>query len=397
MKADILTEPVSALEKLMTRVLEQSKGWLGFDRFMALALYAPNLGYYSARTQPIGLMASSGSDFVTAPQMSPFFSRALASSIEEALRVTDTQEVWEFGAGTAEMAFEILSTLGDKITRYVILEVSVHLKDLQAQKLDAFKHKVVWLTELPERFEGVVVGNEVLDAMPVKLLQRQQGQWFEVGVSKAQPDLSSDPATDKVSLRQTPLSMDVQCDLSKPWAWEWAWALQETDLKPPLEIEGTHDYLTEIHPQGEAFVKTLADRLQKGAVFLIDYGFPEREYYHEQRSSGTLMCHQGHLADSNPLVSVGLKDITAHVNFTSVALSAQEAGLHVLGYTTQAHFLINSGLLDLLETASTQERAMAQKLITEHEMGELFKVIALGVGPMWEPKGFRQGDRSHTL
>jgi SAM-dependent MidA family methyltransferase len=164
-----------------------------------------------------------------------------------------------------------------------------------------------------------------------------------------------------------------------------------------LEIEGEHDYLTEIHPQGEAFVKTLADRLQKGAVFLIDYGFPEREYYHEQRSSGTLMCHQGHLADSNPLVSVGLKDITAHVNFTSVALSAQEAGLHVLGYTTQAHFLINSGLLDLLETASTQERAMAQKLITEHEMGELFKVIALGVGPLWEPKGFRQGDRSHTL
>ena len=282
-------------------------------------------------------------------------------------------------------------------TRYVILEVSVHLKDLQAQKLDAFKHKVVWLTELPERFEGVVVGNEVLDAMPVKLLQRQKGQWFEVGVSKAQSALSSDPATDKVSLHQTPLSMDVQCDLSKPWAWDWTWALQETDLKPPMEIEGEHDYLTEIHPQGEAFVKTLADRLQKGAVFLIDYGFPEREYYHEQRSSGTLMCHQGHLADSNPLLSVGLKDITAHVNFTSVALSAQEAGLHVLGYTTQAHFLINSGLLDLLETASIQERAMAQKLITEHEMGELFKVIALGVGPMWEPKGFHQGDRSHTL
>ena len=264
----------------MTRVLEQSNGWLGFDRFMALALYAPNLGYYSARTQPIGLMASSGSDFVTAPQMSPFFSRALASSIEEALRVTGTREVWEFGAGTAEMAFEILETLGDKITRYVILEVSVHLKDLQAQKLEAFKDKVIWLAELPVRIEGVVVGNEVLDAMPVKLLQRQKGQWFEVGVSKAQSALSSDPPSDEISLRQTPQSEDVKCDPSKAraWDWDWAWALQETDLKPPLEIEGEHDYLTEIHPQGEAFVKTLADRLQKGAVFLIDYGFPEREY-----------------------------------------------------------------------------------------------------------------------
>jgi len=387
-----LTDPVSALEKFMIRVLEQSNGWLGFDRFMALALYAPNLGYYSARTKPIGWMPSSGSDFVTAPQMSPFFSRALASSIEEALRVTGTREVWEFGAGTAEMAYEILSTLGDKITRYVILEVSVHLKDLQAQKLEAFKDKVVWLSELPERIEGVVVGNEVLDAMPVKLLQRQKGQWFEVGVSKAQALESSDSTQRDVSSAKASLPSSIQSDLSV----NWTWALQETDLKPPLEIEGEHDYVTEIHPQGEAFVKTLADRLQKGAVFLIDYGFPEREYYHEQRSSGTLMCHQGHLADSNPLVSVGHKDITAHVNFTSVALSAQESGMHVLGYTTQAHFLINSGLLELLDMASHQERAMAQKLITEHEMGELFKVVAFGTTE-WEPMGFAHGDRSYAL
>jgi len=365
-----LTESVSALEKLMTRVSEQSNGWLGFDRFMAMALYTPNLGYYSSRTKPIGLMASNGSDFVTAPQISSFFSRSLASSIEEALSVTGTQEVWEFGAGNGEMAYEILNTLGDKIKRYVILEVSVHLKETQEKKLEAFKHKVVWLEQLPECFEGVVVGNEVLDAMPVKLLQRQAGQWFELGVSKA-------PA----------LEPSVH----------WTWALKDTALKPPLEIEGSHDYLTEIHPQSEAFVKTLADRLEKGAVFLIDYGFPEREYYHEQRSGGTLMCHQGHLADSNPLVSVGQKDITAHVNFTSIALSAQDAGMHVLGYTTQAHFLINSGLLELMQSASITERVMAQKLITEHEMGELFKVIALGVGPVWEPLGFRQGDRSHTL
>jgi len=325
--------------------------------------------------------------------MSPFFSRSFASSIDEALSVTDTQDVWEFGAGTGEMAYEILSALGDKISSYVILEVSAHLKDIQAQKLEAFKHKVVWRTELPERIQGVVVGNEVLDAMPVKLLQRQAGQWFEVGVSKTQAAESSVLPSRDAAPSNPPLALCAKSDDSM----HWTWALKETQLRPPLEISGAHDYLTEIHPQGEAFVKTLADRLQKGAVFLIDYGFPEREYYHEQRSGGTLMCHQAHLADSNPLVSVGLKDITSHVNFTGIALSAQEAGMHVLGYTTQAHFLINSGLLDLLETASTPERAMAQKLITEHEMGELFKVISFGVGLVWEPKGFRQGDRSHTL
>jgi SAM-dependent MidA family methyltransferase len=164
-----------------------------------------------------------------------------------------------------------------------------------------------------------------------------------------------------------------------------------------LPIEGEHDYLTEIHPQAEAFIRTLADRLQQGAVFLIDYGFPEREYYHPQRHMGTVMCHHLHRADGNPLVHVGAKDITAHVNFTGIAMAAQDAGMQVLGYTSQAHFLINSGLLPPLAEASLAERAMAQKLITEHEMGELFKVIALGVGEPWEPMGFVQGDRSHAL
>ncbi len=367
---------MTPLLQLINRLLGQSQGWLSFDRFMALALYAPNWGYYSARTQPIGLMASSGSDFVTAPQMSPYFSRALAHSVAEALRETQTDEVWEFGAGTAQMAHEILSTLGNTIKRYVIVEVSAHLRDVQAQKLEPYKDKVIWLDQLPEQFSGVVVGNEVLDAMPVKLIQRTSGTWHEVGVTNIQNTNTSHPA-----------SLDLQ------------WANRETTLRPPLEIAGDHDYLTEIHPQAEAFIKTLADRLQRGTVFMIDYGFPEHEYYHEQRSSGTLMCHQGHLADANPLIAVGQKDITAHVNFTSIALSAQEAGMTVLGYTTQAHFLINSGLLDLLEHASPSERAMAQKLITEHEMGELFKVLALGVGVRadWEPIGFQLGDRSHTL
>ena len=173
---------------------------------------------------------------------------------------------------------------------------------------------------------GVVLGNELLDAMPVQLLVRKDRVWHERGVV-------------------------AQIQADHPWAW----SDRVTTLRPPIDIEGEHDYLTEIHPQAEAFVRTLAQRLSAGAVFLLDYGFPEREYYHPQRHMGTLMCHQGHRSDTNPLVDVGDKDITAHVNFTSVAVSAQEAGLEVLGYTSQARFLINCGLVELLEQASWGE------------------------------------------
>ena len=229
---------------------------------------------------------------------------------------------------------------------------------------------------LPEQLSGVVVGNEVLDAMPVQLLVRAQGVWHERGVVWT---------GDATQLLQ--------------------WQDRVTELRPPLEVAGEHDYLTEIHTQAEAFVRTLADRMNAsvaaggkgGAAFLIDYGFPEHEYFHPQRHMGTLMCHQLHQADTDPLQDVGAKDITAHVNFTGMALAGQDAGLHVLGYTSQAHFLINSGVLPPLVDAPLPEKAMAQKLITEHEMGELFKVIAFGTGEPWEPLGFAQGDRSHTL
>jgi SAM-dependent MidA family methyltransferase len=155
--------------------------------------------------------------------------------------------------------------------------------------------------------------------------------------------------------------------------------------------------VVEIHPQAEAFMRSLAQRLVRGAAFFIDYGFPEREYYHPQRVGGTLMCHRAHRADAEPLVDVGLKDITAHVNFTGVALAAQEAGLSVLGYTSQARFLMNCGLVDLMAQASVAERANAAKLVTEHEMGELFKVLGLACGEGFDALGFERGDRSHTL
>jgi SAM-dependent MidA family methyltransferase len=173
-----------------------------------------------------------------------------------------------------------------------------------------------------------------------------------------------------------------------------------TALRPPLDaplvsfVPGT---VTEIHPQAEAFIRTLAGKLTRGAAFFIDYGFPEAEYYHPQRTAGTLMCHRAHQADDRPLEDVGSKDITAHVNFTGIALAGQDAGLDVLGYTSQARFLFNCGLADLLAAADLRERAMAQKLVTEHEMGELFKVIAFGKGLTLDPLGFAAGDRMHTL
>jgi SAM-dependent MidA family methyltransferase len=169
-------------------------------------------------------------------------------------------------------------------------------------------------------------------------------------------------------------------------------------LQPPFDGPFLPGTVTEIHPQAEAFVRTLAGHLEEGAAFFIDYGFPEAEYYHPQRHGGTLMCHRAHMADTDPLADVGEKDITAHVNFTGIALAAQDAGLDVIGYTSQARFLVNCGIAPLLEAASLRERAMAQKLITEHEMGELFKVIGFaspGLG--FEPIGFSEGDRLHRL
>ena len=355
----------TALRKLVAEQAARAGGWLPFDRYMALALYAPGLGYYANTSRKFGSMPGSGSDFVTAPEMSPLFGRALAAQLREALERTGTDEIWEFGAGSGALARELLQALGDRVRRYTIVEISASLRERQQQALQPFAGRVQWANELPAAMQGVVVGNEVLDAMPVKLLARQGGAWHERGVV----------------LR----------------AGQLAWEDRPTELRPPLEPAGPQDYLTEIHPQAQAFVRTLAERLEAGAAFFIDYGFPEAEYYHPQRHMGTLMCHRGHMADADPLETPGEKDITAHVDFTGIALAAQEAGLPTLGYATQGRFLLNAGLTALLEDASQAERIAAQRLVAEHEMGELFKVLALHRGPFWDALGFRQGDRTHTL
>ena len=354
------------LEKLHAAIAKAG-GWLPFDRFMALALYEPGLGYYANARQKFGVMPASGSDFVTAPGLTPLFGQTLAVQVGQALAQTGTDEVFEFGAGTGALALQLLDALGDQVRRYTIIDLSGALRERQSQTLAPHARKVRWLDAWPEAIEGVVVGNEVLDAMPVQLLARKGGVWHARGVILAEESL--------------------------------AWADRPTDLRPPVEIEGDHDVLTEIHPQAEAFVASLAERLlagRGGAAFLLDYGFPEAEYYHPQRHMGTLMCHHLHRADDQPLEKVGLKDITAHVNFTGIALAAQNAGLQVLGYTCQAHFLFNLGLAQRMEAAPLAERVQAARLVNEHEMGELFKVIGLGTTD-WPAQGFVHGDRTHRL
>jgi SAM-dependent MidA family methyltransferase len=380
---DIVSEPASVTSVLRARIADaiaREGGWLPFDRFMAMALYEPGLGYYANASPKFGQMpagvAGQGSDFVTAPELSPLFGQTLARQVAQALVATGTDQVWEFGAGTGAFALQVLDALralGQAPRRYTIVDLSGSLRERQRATLARHADRVVWVDQLPERFEGVVLGNEVLDAMPVQLLYRRGGQaggvWHERGVALA----------DDGSL---------------------AWADRPTALRPPLDIEGPHDYLTEIHPQAEAFIRTLADRWQRGAAFFIDYGFPDAEYYHPQRHMGTLICHRAHRSDDDPLADLGLKDITAHVNFTGIALAAQDAGLSVLGYTSQGRFLINAGLLEAAKDAGPRENAMLGKLVNEHEMGELFKVIGLAPGVSaagWDPIGFSAGDRTHRL
>jgi len=394
------TTPGDALAARISARIAAAGGWMPFDDFMAEALYAPGLGYYSGGRRIFGLGPGSGSDFVTAPELSPFFGRALAVQVREALTASGTGRVYEFGAGSGALAEQLLEALDaddaddDGILKVpvdlTIIEVSGPLRERQQARLARFAPRVQWLDAWPVTIEGVVVGNEVLDAMPVKLLHRSGGRWHERGVvDLADPASAARAAVGSNDGRHRFAFADLEA----------AFALEGETQAAAVLMDGffPDGSVTEIHPIAESFVASLADRLQRGVALLVDYGFPEHEYYHPQRLGGTLMCHQAHRADGDPLVDVGAKDITAHVNFSGIALAAQEAGMTVLGYTSQARFLINCGLVDLLAAASVGERANAQKLVNEHEMGELFKVIALARGCELDPVGFRAGDRSHML
>jgi SAM-dependent MidA family methyltransferase len=358
----------TALAERIAGAIDAAGGWLPFSAFMAMALYEPGLGYYASGRVVVGRMPESGSDFVTAPELSPLFAHALARQVDEALAVSGSDEIFEFGAGSGALAAALLSMLGPRVRRYSIVELSAPLRERQREATRAHAGVVRWLDALPERMRGVVVGNEVLDAMPVDLLHFDGRAWCERGV--------------------------VRGEEGRPFAF----VDLPTTLVPPNAPALPAGTTTETHEQAEAFVATLAERMERGAAFFLDYGFPESEYYHPQRSGGTLMCHRAHRADPDVLGDVGAKDITAHVDFTAIALTGQEAGFAVAGYTSQARFLLNCGIGEFMERASLRARAEAAMLINEHEMGELFKAIAFTKGlPDYAPLGFASGDRRHRL
>ena len=366
-----------ALSRHIADVIEQAGGWIDFANYMELALYSPGLGYYSAGAQKFG---ESG-DFVTAPELSPLFAQALACQAAQVLTECGG-DILELGAGSGRLALELLRALQQAEAlpeRYLILELSADLRERQRalieQEAPALLPRVHWLGALPEQFTGLVLGNEVLDALPAHLVQHTNTGWQERGVVRA----------------------------GNGFAWQDK-PLTEGQLLAvanALSIDG--DYLTEINLAAPALIRSLVERLDRGALLFIDYGFPRAEYYHPQRGQGTLMCHYRHHAHADPFDLPGLTDITAHVDFTAMAEAAVDAGLSLLGYTSQANFLINCGITDLLrgqspsDPAYMRQAAALQKLMSPAEMGELFKVIALGKGIDAPLLGFVRGDRGHAL
>jgi SAM-dependent MidA family methyltransferase len=371
--------------------IESSGGRIAFSRYMDLALYAPGLGYYSGGATKLG----SAGDFITAPEMTPLFAQALATQVAAILDSTRDREVVELGAGSGKLAADLLRALATHSalpSRYTILEVSPDLLARQRETLErrAPEHaaRVRWIDALPEKIDGAVIANEVLDAIPCTLLVRQAGQWRERGVGW---NGETAPETER----------DVEI---KRFAWSDTPADSRDATLAALRFPPDGDYMSEINPAAEALVEDVGRRMTGGAALLIDYGFPRAEYYHPQRTRGTLMCHYRHRAHGDPFAWPGLTDITAHVDFTAMAEAGERAGLEVAGFTALAPFLIGCGVLDRLAATGTPEsvpyiRAAAdvQKLLAPSEMGELFKVLALArsEGIAWP--GFDLVDRRHRL
>ncbi len=371
------------LQQHILRDIAAHGGWIGFDRYMQLALYEPGLGYYAAQPGVLGAWGGH-SDFITAPELSPLFAATLARLLARIGQAEALHDIVEFGAGSARLACDLLHELAADASwlprQYVIVEVSAAMRQRQQQAVAALPadlaRRVVWWDHLPERFDALVLGNEVLDAMPVRLLQREDEGWMERGVVAA-----GDGALDW-GLRALPVG---------------------TRLRPTLQCLPPGS-VTEWHQAAQAWIGTLADHLGRGVALLFDYGFPAREYDHPQRSAGTLRCHRGHRVHDQPLWQPGLSDITAHVDFSAVAAAAGNGGLHVLGYASQARALLNWGLLDILApriagggSEAARLCAGVQKLLGEHEMGELFKVIALGRGLSCGASLVGDGDRCAAL
>ena len=366
------------LQTLLAEEIKKHRNWIPFSRFMELVLYAPQYGYYTGGSHKIG----NDGDFITAPTLTPLFARTLARQLQELLPQT-AGNIYEFGAGTGQLAADLLNNLSDGINRYYIIEISSELaarqKDLIQTLAPQAAQKIVHLSALPETFDGIIIGNEVLDAMPVEIIRKDEGDSFEhVGICLD---------NDRFTYSARPLH-DLQLSALA--------SLYFPKISSP--------YTSELHPQQYAFIRTLASRLEHGCMIFIDYGFDAAQYYHPQRNQGTLIGHYRHHVIHNPFDFIGLADLTAHVNFTDIAQAGTDAGLDLIGYLPQSHFLLNLGITELLaQTGKTdsaayiREAAAVQKLIDQHEMGELFKVIAFGKNINIDWIGFCFGDICHKL
>ncbi len=361
------------LKELITQ-----QGFITFAEYMRVCLYTPGLGYYSAGSEKFG----AAGDFVTAPEISPLFSWCLARQCQSILQTLGQEAViFEFGAGSGALAIELLQYLklqNSLPAHYYILEVSAELRDRQQTRLRTalpwYIDKMIWLDAMPESITGIILANEVLDAMPVtRFCLNEEGlQESVVGLDKDQ----------------------------------FVWQLQAADdrlssMVHALEIDFPRPYCSEINLYLPGWIHSVADCLTQGVCLILDYGFPAHEFYHPQRSEGTLMCHYQHRAHPDPFLHPGLQDITAHVDFTAIALQAVEAGLQVAGYTNQAAFLMNLGITDFVSSGNPEElfeyQQQVKRLTLPSEMGELFKVIALTKNFDEALQGFSRFDQRMRL
>lgn len=375
-----------ALCERIAAEIQAAGGWIPFSRYMELALYTPGLGYYSGGAQKFG----AAGDFITSPEITPLFSRTLAIPATQ-IMAQSTQRILEIGAGSGALAVELLlelERLDNLPDEYLILDLSGELRARQQatlrERTPQLLGRVVWIDTLPQKFSGLVLGNEVLDAMPAALVE-----WHD------------DESPQIPGIAERGVMLDDQGGFV--WANRPAQGVL-LQAAQGLGIEGPYPYLSEIGLAASSWVAEWGRRLECGALLLIDYGFPRPEFYHPQRSNGTLRCHYRHHAHDNPFWWPGLNDITTHVDFTAIAEAGFDAGLDVLGYTTQARYLLNCGITEVLgrlsgdgEKAYLGAARKVDKLISPNEMGELFKVIALGRGLKRPLAGFTTGDRLHTL
>jgi SAM-dependent MidA family methyltransferase len=369
------------LSVALVEAIRAADGFLPFADFMAQVLYAPGLGYYAAGARKFG----AAGDFVTAPEMTPLFGQALAVQVAQVMALSSPQII-EVGAGSGRLAADLLLALEARDAlpeRYAILDLSPDLRQRQQATVQAaaphLLDRVVWLDTLPEQFSGVVVANELLDALPAHIVA-----WREDGI--AERGVGVDEAG-RFTWNERPATGRLLA------------AAQEigTDCRLPPGFE------SEISLAAPAWAAEWAQRLTCGALLLIDYGFPRHEFYHQQRARGTLMCHYRHHAHPDPFYLPGLQDVTVHVDFTAIIAAAHAAGLELLGYTSQGSFLLNCGLLDRLAEIPLgspeyiRQTAAVNQLLMPHEMGELFKVIAIGRGVPDELCGFSRGDQRYRL